>query len=114
MPVIISKDNLNPCVHVLQEHGATWQIAGLAVDLAVMIYSSRFVLARSLLSMAVMYLSPWSKAHYTFHKKGREWGPHVNCEASGEYMRVVWESFWQNSSYQTQMMLSEPCQCSVV
>jgi hypothetical protein len=111
---IVSENDLNPCVHFLVRHGAVFRPASLPMDLGRMVFCHRFVLARSLLSKCVMYLSPWPKTHYTFQAKHREWGKHVNCEPTDDYVQKVLGSAWRNTRNQRLLLLRASCSCSVV
>jgi hypothetical protein len=64
------------------------------------VFCHRFVFARSLLSKCVMYLSPWTKIHYAFQAKQREWGDHVKYEPIEDYPQKILDNAWRNTPNQ--------------
>jgi hypothetical protein len=95
--VIVAEDSANPCLQLCLDQGAVWNPATLADDLAHMLWASRFVLSRSTLMFAVMYLSPVKKHWYLYGGLNIKdpsldpvWhvyapiGPHWNCLPSAE------------------------------
>lgn len=94
--IIISTDFLNPCVNICRANGAKFQISSIKKDLAIMIYSKNFMLARSSFSKSVLYLSPFQKNFWVFDDAANfeEFQTDFfNCESPQDYLVQVMKNF---------------------
>jgi hypothetical protein len=93
--IAIAADDVNPCVKIAVEHGATWVNQSLLQDFATMLWAPNFVLSVSTLANAALLLSPIAKNLFFFKeqppigwKQGHVAAVHA-CRPSVTYERMA-------------------------
>jgi hypothetical protein len=114
-PFVISQwtrpDQMNPCIAFLEKRGWAFSRRPWKEDLAIMLFSRRYVCARSILCGAVLSLSPWLKVYYIFNSGGR--GPRrTGCIGGMEYNAIVWKIGWRDTPEQWNMIFTSGVACA--